>query len=181
MSLPTNRKAFDPSLFDSLMRESQARPDELVKSLCGALQTGSPTMSTRRRSNESFSNFTDEPSPAELYERERRQAEKLVQLQAMYNYEVVVMPPFVSESLSQDMATKASEAISASLEESIRSELSRSSTVPSSLSGDSVTTWFLSRTSAKNSKSNPSSSKSGPRRLLSSPLKAIATKSSTRS
>jgi hypothetical protein len=181
MSLPTNRKAFDPSLFDSLTQTYRERPNELLQSPLGGLRTESSTMSIRRRSNESFSNYTDDPSPAELYERERRHAEKLWQMQMMYSPDPAEMLRFDSALLSPVMATKVSEAISASLEESIRSAPSPSSTVPSSLSGDSVTTWFLSRTSAKNSTSNPSSSKSGPPKLLSSPLKAIATKSSIRS
>lgn len=181
MSLPTNPKAFDPSLLASLTRELFERPDAFQKSPFADLLTASQTMSIRPRSNESFARFMDAPSPAELYEKEKRRAEELYQLRMMYEASPVVMSQSVLESLNRDMATRVNEVISASLAASIPTEPSRSSTGPSNLSGASLMTSFLSRTSAKNSRSNQSSSKSGPPKLLSSPSRAIATKSSSQS
>lgn len=187
MSLPTNRKVFDPLLLDSLMRESRERPNELLRSLIGDPATESPTMSTPRKSTESFSNYTVEFVPNEYLSREqleyrrRMDYERLVMLQQMYAPVPEEMFPYASESLRRAMDTKANEVISASLAGSTPSAPSRSSTDPSNLSGASLTTSFLSRTSAKNSKSNPSTSRSGLPKLLSSPSKAIATKSSTQS
>lgn len=187
MSLPINRKALDPFLLDSLMQESRERPNELLKSLIGDPAIESPTMSTPRRSTGSFSNYTveyvgEEMLPrAEFDRRRQRDYEQLVMLQQMYASVPEEMFRFASASLRQAMDIKANEVISASLAASTPSAPSPFSTVPSSLSGDSATIWFLSRTSAKNSKSNPSSSRSGPPKLLSSPSKGIPTKSSIRS
>lgn len=187
MSLPTNRKALDPSLLDSLMRESPEQRNEFLKSLYADPLTVLPTTSTQRKSTESFSSYTDEYVRNEYMSREqyeyrrRMDYERLVMLQQMYAPVPEEMFPYASESLRRAMDTKANEVISASLAGSTPSEPSRSSTGPSSLSGASLTTSFLSRTSAKNSKSNPSSSRSGLPKLLSSPSKAIATKSSTQS
>lgn len=187
MSLPTNPKAFDLSLLDSLTRELHERPNELLKSLLGELPTESPIMSTPRRSTGSFSNYTEEYVGEEMltraeYDRRRqRDYEKLVMLQQMYAPVPEETFRFASASLRQAMDTMANEVISASLAGSIPSEPSRSSTDQSNFSGASLTTSFLSGTYAKNSKSNPSTSRSGLPKLLSSPSKAIATKSSTQS
>jgi len=179
MSLPINRKVFDPSLLDSLTRVLSERPNELLQSPLADLLTASQTMSIRQRSNESFGRFMDELSPAELYQREK--TETLIRYQMMYEARPVVMSQSVLESLNRDMGTRVNEVISASLAVSTPTVPSPSSTDPSNLSGASLMTSFLSRTSAKNSGSNPSSSRSGPPKLLSSPSKAIATKNFSQS
>lgn len=187
MSLPINRKALDLSLLDSLSQGYHERPNELLRSLIGDPATESPTMSTPRKSTESFSNYTVEFAgegmlPRAEYDRRRqRDYEMLVMLQQRYEPVPEEMFLYASESLRRAMDTKANEVISASLAGSTPSAPSRSSTDQSNCSGASLTTSFLSRTSAKNSKSNPSTSRSGLPKLLSSPSKAIATKSSTQS
>lgn len=181
MSLPINRKVLDPSLLDSLTRVLSEQPEEYLKSLYGGPLTESQTTWIRPRSSESFVKFMDDPSPAQLYLREKQRMEEMIRYQMMFEPSPVVMSQFDLEFLRQDMVTRVNEVISASLAASTPTEPSLSSTGPSSLSGASLMTSFLSRTSAKNSKSNPSSSKSGLPKLLSSPLKAIATKSSSQS
>lgn len=188
MSLPTNPKVLDPSMLDSLLRESLERPNELPRSQLADLPIESPTTWHRKKWNESFSSSTEDLVPNEYMGREqfeyRRKMnyERLVMLQqAYYQQDLVEMPPYVLESLRRDMDTQVKEAISASWVESTPSAPLRSSTDRSNLSGASLTTSFLSRTSAKNSTSNPSSSRSGLPKLLSSPSGGTATKSSTRS
>lgn len=187
MSLPTNPKALDHSMLDSLLRESLERPNELLQSPFDVQQTASPITSTRRNSIESFSNYTVELVPNEYMSREqfeyrqRMNYEALMMLQQAYQPNPVEMPPYVLEFLKQDMDTRVKEEISASSAVSTPSAPLRSSTDRSNLSGASLTTSFLSRTSAKNSTSSQNSSKSGLPKLLSSPSGGTATKSSTQS
>lgn len=89
------------------------------------------------------------------------------------------MYQYASAYPNQDMGTGKREETSVSSGPSIAPEPSPSSTVQSSLSGASLLTSFLSTTSAENSGSSQSGSRSGPLKLLSSPSKAIAMKSST--
>lgn len=187
MSLPINRKALDLFLLDSLTRGYQERPNELLKSLIGDPAIESPTTSTPSRSTGSFSNYTDEYVGEEMltraeYDRRReRDRIELIKLQQLYTPVPDVMFQLDSESLRRAMDIMANAEISALLGASTPSVPSPSSTDPSNLSGASLMTSFLSRTSAKNSTSSPSTSKSGLPKLLSSPSKAIATKSSTQS
>lgn len=187
MSLPTNRKALDPSLLDSLMRESPEQRNEFLKSLYADPLTVLPTTSTPPKSTESFSSYTDEYVRNEYMSREqyeyrrRMDYEKLVMLQQMYAPGPDVMFQLDSELRKRATGIMENAEISALSGGSTPPAPSRSFTDRSNLSGASLMTSFLSRTSAKNSRSSPSSSKSGLPKLLSSPSKAIATKSSTRS
>jgi hypothetical protein len=187
MSLPINQKAFDLSLLDSLTRESLERPNESLQSQLADLPIESQITWHRKKWNESFSSSTEDLVPNEYMSREqfeyrrRMNYEALMMLQQASPPDLVEMPPYVLESLRRDMDTRVNEAISASWVESTPSAPLRSSTDRSNLSGASLTTSFLSRTSAKNSTSSQSSSRSGLPKLLSSPSGGTATKNSTRS
>lgn len=187
MSLPINRKVLDPSLLASLTRAYESPPNTFLEFLKGDQQTVSPTMLIQKRCPECGINYTD---PQTHYcrhwqemEADRRRAQKEMMMREMYSQQVV-WPPVpdemsrsVSEFLKRDMDTRVNEATFASLVGSIPMEPLPSFTDPSNSSGASLLTSFLSGTSAKSLRSNPSSSRSGPPKLLSSPSKAIATKS----
>jgi hypothetical protein len=187
MSLPTNLKALDLSLLDSLTQASLGQPSEYLTSLFVDRLTEWQTMSTQQRSSGSFSNYTVEYAPneyrtlAEMEYHRRMDYERLRMLQQVYEPGPAVMFQLDSALLKKVTDIMENAETSALSGASTAPAPSRSSTGPSSLSGASLTTSFLSRKSASNSKSSPGTSKSGLPKLLSSVSKAIATKSSSRS
>lgn len=179
MSLPTKRNLIDSSWFDSLTQESQALPNVFGTFPSDVPQTVSPTMLIRgncRVCGIDLAIPPDEFNQA-MVEHERRCQEDWERRRLRRRYEYETMYLYGSELRSRAMDMGKREETSASSRPSTPVEPSPSFTVPSSLSGDSLLTSFLSTTSAKNSGSNRSGSRSGLPKLLSSPSRAIPTKS----
>jgi hypothetical protein len=171
MSLPIKPGAIDPSMWDSLTTGYLDSLREFEKFLINDPQIGSPTTSARTKYSECEESCMES----------RRDEMSYQKLRHIIESEELKMSRSDSEYLNRAMDIRVREEISAWSEAYTPAPPSRSSTVPSSLSGESLLTSFLSTTSASNSKSPPSGSRSGRQKLLSSPSKAIPTKSSTRS
>lgn len=183
MSLPTNPKALDLSLLDSLMKDYQPQPSIFEQYLRNDPPTVSGAMLYRMRCRGCGVVWDAAPEGRSQYcppcdyrieslmERRTRRLE--------HEYQVMSLSASVSEKQAQAMAARINAEISASFQRSMQTEPSPFSTVPSSLSADSLMTRFSSSTSAKNSGSSLNGSKSGQLRLSYSPSKEIATKSST--
>lgn len=207
MSLPINPGPFDPSLFASLLKDLEKSPSPFVPSPLAAPTTGSrPTSIPTSYSDYDLAleeaqqriryrevkitpertKLIMEAAPDDLhYERMFRERIEHIQRMQMMAYLNAAPPSLVTSLFGSELRRPATdtakkEETSASSPPSTPAKPSRSSTAASNLSGGSVLTSFLSNTLSGNSGSTPTGSRSGPPKLLPSPSKAIAMKSSTR-
>lgn len=206
MSLPINPGPLDPSLFASLLKDlekspSPFGPSPLVAPTIGSRPTSiQPSYSAYDPASEEASQqiryrevkiapgvtkliMESNPSEHEMWFRERIEHIQRMQMMAYLN---AAPPSLVTSLFGSELRKPATDTAkkgetSASSPPSTPAKPSRSSTAASNLSGGSVLTSFLSNTLSGNSGSSPTGSRSGPPKLLPSPSKAIAMKSSTRS